>query len=145
MNSQYLYDVDEIQRLIVEYGTADSPEETEFPSGPALLASLLRLHCETDGTKLVEHIERVIEAVQNGTLDVAEFKVRPLPYAAWFKLLGYADSFEGRDIAICQYFRLRAFEQMGTFDDKALLRARGTEENPIKGLTDEEQDYLKTL
>ena len=76
----------------------------------------------------------------DGGGNVAEFNVKPFSYAAYSDLLAHADRFEGRDDAVCLYFRLRGFEALGAFDEVGMLRVRETE-----GLTDEEQNYLSTM
>jgi len=165
----YLYDADEVERLALEYGMPGSteateriegqiveetvgaiypdrvPEDMDFPTGTALLVALIKLHRETDDADVIDYIEREIEVVRDGVVNAAAFDVKPLPYAAYSDLLAHADRFEGREEAVCRYFRLRAFEGLGAFDDVGLLRARGGEGRPVEGLTDEERAYLEGL
>ncbi|SDM38868.1 hypothetical protein SAMN04487949_1494 [Halogranum gelatinilyticum] len=164
MTDGYLYDTDEVQRLIVEYGLAespgekqriegqiieatvgtvypdDAPPETGFPSGAPLLAALIRLHRETDDDDVVELIEREVEVAEAGLDEVKQFDSRPLPYASYHDLMDYHDSFEGHDASMRRYLRLRVCEELGAFDEKGMLRHR-----EANGLTDEEREYLTEM
>ncbi|TKX86590.1 hypothetical protein EXE43_07545 [Halorubrum sp. SS5] len=120
--------------------TDDIPEQMDFPSETPLLVALIQLHQETDDPDVLHHIEREVEVVRDGFVNIAEFDVKPYPYAAYSDLLAYADRFEGRDDSASRYFRLRAFEALGAFDDVGMLRIR-----EAGSLTDEERDYLSTI
>ncbi len=165
MTEKYLYDEDEIQWLAIAYGAAtsteekkriegqiieetietvwpdDAPEEKGFPSGVARLAALIDLRREYHFPKIGHHIEEEIKATRDGQEETVDFETRPLPYASQFDLLGYAAYFEGKHEGLCRYFRLRAFEQMGAFDNLGLLRAR----EEAGELTDAEREFLETL
>ncbi|WP_224268650.1 hypothetical protein [Haloprofundus salinisoli] len=169
MTENYLHDVDETERLIVEYGLSGShaekkriegrildetigtayrenaPKETGFPSGTPLLAALLKLHMDTEEEEMLGLIEQEIGAVTDGFVEVADFGLRPLPYAAYFDLMDYADYFESRDPSIGRYFRLRTFEELGAFDDKGLLRHYESENGLIEGLSEILHDYLRKM
>ena len=169
MTDNYLFGVDEIQRLIGEYVLAPNsdvrehierriieetvgeiypdraPTKTGFPSGTALLVALIQLHRETDDADVAELIEREIETVRDGLVPVADFDTPPHPYAPQSELMAYVDHFTGCDEAVSRYFRLRVFKQLGVFDDKGMLHVRGTNGKPVEGLTDEEQEYLEAM
>jgi hypothetical protein len=120
--------------------TDDVSEQMDFPSEIPVLAALILLHREEDDPDVLHHIEREVEVVRDGVVNIAEFDVKPYPYAAYSDLFAYADRFEGHDNAVCRYFRLRAFESLGAFDDVGMLRVRET-----GGLTDEEREYLEAM
>jgi hypothetical protein len=120
--------------------TDDIPEQLDFPSETPLLVALIQLHRETDDPDVLHHIEREVEVVRDGFVNVAEFDVKPCPYAAHSDLFAYADRFEGHDDTVCRYFRLRAFKALGAFDELGLLQIRDT-----GGLTDEEREYLEAM
>jgi len=160
----YLYDADEVERLALEYGMAgstveqehiegqiveetvgavytdDVPEPMNFPSGTALLVALIQLHQDVADSDVRDHIEQEVEAVRDGVINIAQFDVQPLPYTSYSDLLAHADHFEGRNDAVSRYFRLRAFKEVGAFDDVGMLRIRGR-----GGLTDEEREYLSSM
>ncbi|QZX99383.1 hypothetical protein [Halobaculum rubrum] len=121
------------------------PEEMDFPPGTALLVALTKLHRETDDADLIEHIEREIKSVRDGHNRLASFKLKPFPYAGDTHLLKHADHFENRDDPVSRYFRLRAFESVGAFDDRGLRRVRQSEGPPMEGLTDEERAFVEGL
>ena len=159
-----LFDADEVERLVIDHGIANSteaknriegqivdktvgavytddvPEPMDFPSGTPLLVALIQPHRGTDEPDVLHHIEQEVEAVRDGVVNLAEFDVKPLPYAAYSDLLAYADRFEGHDDAASRYFRLRAFKTLGAFDDVGMLQIRDTGE-----LTDEEREYSEAM
>ncbi|TKX51653.1 hypothetical protein EXE49_01840 [Halorubrum sp. ASP121] len=159
-----LFDADEVERLVLDHGMANSteakdrtkgnivdetvgavytddiPEQMDFPSETPLLVALIQLHRETDDPDVLHHIEREVEVVRDGFVNIAEFDVKPYPYAAHFDLLAYAARFEGRNDPTSRYFRLRAFKALGAFDNVGMLQIRDT-----GGLTDEEREYLETM
>ena len=165
MEEQYLFDVDVVQRKLVEYGQADSeaerqriegelgealvasayPDETsiknEFPSGTALLAVLLELHWRSDDGNVQELVEEEIATLVDyrGTPRAAEFEITPSPYASPSTLMEYYDHFKNRDNEVARYFRLRTFGELGAFDDKGFLRTYDTE----GGLTEELSEKLR--
>ncbi|UVE50083.1 hypothetical protein KU306_14415 [Haloferax larsenii] len=160
------HEVDGVENLLAEYGTADSaaereiiqmeirqktigavypedaPKEKGFPTGTGLLAALLKFHSDTEDGNLLELIEREINAVCDGSVDVADFALRPRPYAAYTDHIESAKRFESYDRSMGRYFRLRAFESRGAFDDKGLLRGHDSSTGTVEGLNEMQREYL---
>jgi len=163
--TNYLYDTDEVEQLIIQYGLTNSPKQKEqvkeqiieetidavysdtnpytlgFFSGIPLLVVLIDLHRESDDPHLLEHIEREIELqrIPNRAL-TAEFDPIPFPTASCEELLTLSERVDDRIIS--HYFRLRAFQDAGAFSDPALPKVRGGEDAE---LTDKEVDYLQSM
>jgi hypothetical protein len=163
--TNHLYDADDVERLAVKYGRPNTserkdrieeqiieetigaiypdeiPDDPRFFSAVPLLVALIKLHRETDDSELLEHIKREIEVVRGTgrTPIVADFDLKPFPYASHSDLLAVADRYENRDESMSRYFRLRAFQAIGAFDVVELPEVRGD------GLTDDERDYLEGI
>ena len=160
----YLYDPDEVQRLIVEYAQADSrkgkerakssiiratveglslddiPQETRFPTGEPLLAALVQLHRETDDDEILDLIETEMSTTEWGLVSVAVPVSEPEPDASIETLLDAHERFHLIDKSVGRYTRLRIFEALGAFDDEEMLQHR-----EANGLTDEEDEYLDDI
>ena len=161
-------DRDALDRLFMEYGMATTrgkqarikgeiaeelissiyrigvEEQIDFPTGTPLLAALVQFHRETDDPEVLTHIEREILTARNEWVGIAQFDLQPFPYASPSDLLECADRFMSPP-AVPRYFRLRAFRELGAFDDEELLRERERDEGAVAGLTDDELDYIDSI
>lgn len=124
--------------------TGNSPEDTVFPSGPALLTALIDLHRKTDDEDVVELIETEIITEGLGCLSMLDPDEKPAPEASVETLIDCHDRFVRRNKEVGRYIRLRIFEELDAFEGFH----SNHDDDPFyvfSELSDEELCYLQSI
>lgn len=122
----------------------NSPDNTDFPSGPALITALIDLHRKTDDEDIVELIETEIITEGLGCLPMLDPDEKPAPEASVETLIDCHERFVHRNKKVGRYIRLRIFEALGAFEG-----CQDNQDNDpfyvFSELTDEELYYLQSI
>lgn len=121
-------------------------EENTYPSGAALMASLIDLHRETDNEDVIQVIEAEMEAAVHDPEIDEHIRGDPLVMpesSEWIIQIQNHDLYP-RTEARRRYLRLRLCEELDAFDDPRSDRDTNPDNIP-ETLTDEELRYLARL
>lgn len=158
MDKEYVYDTDEVQRLMSEYSDADSNSEKErieaslgelltstvdahdpdFPSEGELLSKLTELHREMQDEDVLGLIEEEIASIGFG-LSVKIPTEDPMPGATTEELIEQLDAVNSPETT--RYLRLRIFESIDRWDDLGDVHDEETDD-AFWALSDDDLEYL---